>query len=141
MSIRLTNVAQFEAELKEFQRRTKIAPKTIAGRLALSTFRGVVQRTPVDTGWARANWELRQGSALPTEPSVPKPSRDNKLAAPRAKLPPAPEFPVYWVLNNVPYIVPLENGHSQQMGKGYMVRRTLVAVREEIRTLLRELRG
>lgn len=138
MAVRFTNLAQFQRELEQFTKKVKIAPDTVARRLQFSVFRGVVQRTPVDTGWARANWQMAKG-ARPTDNPVPKPAKGNVISEPQPRAQPTAGSSVYWVVNNVPYIVPLENGHSKQMGKGYMVRRTLVAVQNEIRTLLREI--
>lgn len=138
MTVRFTNLKQFERDIKRFIKKTQIAPDTVARRLALSVFRGVVQRTPVDTGYARANWQMAKG-VQPTGNPVPKPASGNVLPPPTPDNLPSTGIPVYWVVNNVPYIIPLENGHSKQMGRGYMVRRTLVAVQNEIRTILKEL--
>lgn len=138
MSVRFTNLRAFERDLKRFSKATRIAPETVAKRLQFEVFDGVVKRTPVDTGWARSNWQMARG-ARPEDNPVPKPAADTVLAAPLAKNPVMGPRPVYWVVNNVPYIVPLENGHSKQMGKGYMVRRTLTAVQANVRRLLKEL--
>jgi hypothetical protein len=53
----------------------------------------VRSRTPIDTGTARSGWER-----FPPGTSIPGTTQ--------------------WVFNNVPYIVPLEYGHSQQAPAG-----------------------
>lgn len=138
MTVRFTNLKQFEKELQRFTRKTGIAPDVVARKLQFEVFKGVVQRTPVDTGWARANWQLAKGPR-PDGIVGSKPSAGTVLPEPAATNVSIGQAPVYWVVNNLPYIVPLENGHSKQMGKGYMVQRTLVAVQAEIRALLKEL--
>ena len=137
MGIRFTNVRQFEKELNQFVNKTGIAPGQVAQKLTFDVFSGVVKKTPVDTGWARANWIFTEDQ--PSTQLKPKPSENNVLPEPQTPNIQSRKFPIYWIANNVPYIIHLENGHSKQMGKGYMVRRTIAAIRSNIKALLRDL--
>lgn len=85
--------------------------------LALVLHGKITQRTPVDTGRARANWFLAEG-----EPRI------------ETKQSTAPETPpklsgntVIYLTNSLPYIVPLEYGHSKQAPFG-MVRVSIAEV-------------
>jgi len=151
LTIEFTNVKSFERSLNDFVEKTKAAPGEVATRIAfqafgakiagpfgLTTFAGVVDRTPVDTGWARGSWNIAEGA--PDLSIPPKPEKGTILAAPRASPPlNPPEFPVWWVTNNLKYIGELEAGRSKQMDKGFMVQRTLVALEAEINQTLRNL--
>lgn len=138
MTIRFTGTKEFERDLKKFARTTRIAADQVARNLTFDIFDGVVERNPVDTGWSRANW-LVGTNVRPEGVPVPKPAENNVLPPP--KFPgvlPNPNSAVYWVVNNIPYIIPLEEGRSKQIGKGFMVRRTLVATQARLRKILRD---
>lgn len=96
-------------------------------KIAERMFENIVRRTPVDTGWARANW-------IPSinEPDVRSPGSSPKDGE---SFPDASEAiaavvqtgrvgDVFWLTNSVPYIRALEYGHSQQ-APGGMVRLTI----------------
>lgn len=117
--------------------------KEVVQKTGFDVFRGVVTRTPVDTGWARSSWNI---AFTTMDTSVP-PKTEGGLGTAKAvnskqekKLELYPDdFPVIWITNGLPYIVPLENGHSKQMDKGYMVQRTMAQVIANINASLREL--
>jgi hypothetical protein len=90
--------------------------------------------TPVDTGWARANWIPNIGSPLET----PAGSRE---AAEQGQLPGASAAGVarvaatytraqgaVHITNNVPYILPLNEGSSKQAPRGFVQRSIVKAV-------------
>lgn len=75
----------------------------------------LMTRTPVDTGRARAGWQVtvdgESDYAPPPGQHLADPSRF-------ASLPTA--VAVYNIENNVEYIIPLEAGHSQQAPSGFL---------------------
>lgn len=108
----------------------------------LQLLRGVVLKTPVDTGRARANWmasvdapavgtkdfegDAGSGIQAPSESagsvaSIGLGQQAVKLATGR----------VFWLSNNLPYIERLEYGHSKQSPQG-MVRLTINEVRASL---------
>lgn len=148
MSIVLTNTIAFERDLKKFAEKAKILPGLVAKRLAFEVFAGVTSKTPVDTGYARANWKFREGnidkSVLDKTQfgagggaSAAKGYNDAETGKIRSTK--AGKTPVYYITNGLPYIHALENGHSKQSGKGYMVARTVNDVKQNISRLLKEL--
>ena len=85
---------------------------------------GVDGGTPVDTGWARANWIPSHGGDSPTTPAGSKLSVGVAEAALQAGIGSLLSYkllsgPVY-VTNNVPYILRLNDGSSTQAAKGFV---------------------
>ena len=82
-----------------------------------------MEKHPVDTGWARANWAVFIGSEPPSQPIGTRPpegTRINVIQDPTAVLAATPQYPMIWVYNNVPYIEVLEDGHSKQAPSGML---------------------
>jgi hypothetical protein len=140
------DLAGFQLDLRNFA--TKIPSEEInklARAIAMDALKGVVLKTPVDTGRARGNWEVTTG----------KPSVNVDIASYEGKHIPEklaetvvasraiengagviataePEKQVIWVSNNVPYIEELENGSSKQArNPDGMVMRTLLEIKEK----------
>jgi len=129
--LRITNLGEFDTALKEFAKLTELSVAKVAKKTAFLVFKGVIQRTPVDTGWARASWNFTEGTA--DDSVAAKPTKGAVAPAPAPPHLIDNPFPIYYITNNLKYIIPLENGHSKQMEKGYMVQRTMVAVHAELR--------
>lgn len=96
--------------------------------------------TPVDTGWARANWIPTIGDA-PSTAAAPKPEGDN-ISVSVASLGQQQAVGVATVAatyklsrgavhisNNVPYIVRLDGGSSQQAPRGFVLQGIIKALR------------
>ncbi|MCY4318366.1 MAG: hypothetical protein OXE76_04080 [Alphaproteobacteria bacterium] len=100
-------------------------------RLTLDVHAGLVRRTPVDTGWARANWIPRVGRPQAAPVGTPQDigpatqatsaGRSGVLAY---RLPRGSVF----VSNAVDYIQALNDGHSQQESPGFVQRAIQSAV-------------
>jgi hypothetical protein len=90
--------------------------------LSKAIFDGIVSRTPVLTGSARANWHARLGgpdvSVVKNEPGAPP------LPAPSFPFSSLPAYAKVYISNATPYIMELEYGWSRQAPYG-MVRVTL----------------
>lgn len=96
----------------------------IVRQIALAIDRTLVLATPVDTGRARANWQASLG--VPASGTVPAGSRRGSEAVQQAEAVIAtyqggPGTAIF-LTNNLPYIVPLNNGHSQQAPAGFVER-------------------
>lgn len=107
----------FNADLTKFGKLTEQQALSIFRKIALDLDASVVLDTPVDEGRARGNWypsinipsnEVDEESLGPSK-SLSRISR----TAPLAKL-----GDIIWLTNNLPYILPLENGHSSQAPEG-----------------------
>ena len=94
--------------------------------------------TPVDTGWARANWVPHIGSSLDTTAGTRVEAEAGQLsgasAAGVAQV--ATEYklargPVH-ISNNVPYILKLDAGSSKQAPAGFVRRGIIKAIRVDL---------
>ena len=79
--------------------------------------------TPVDTGWARANWIAQIGSPVTEAAGSPENVGEASSAQSAGlgsvlayKLARGPVF----ISNNVPYIIRLNEGHSKQAASGFV---------------------
>ena len=92
----------------------------------------LVTHTPVDTGWARANWVPSVGAPVPAAAGSP----GNAGAGQAATATGLAQVHAYrlnqgivYTTNNVPYIIPLNDGHSAQEPAGFVQRAVAEAVR------------
>lgn len=113
-----TNIIQFQADLDGFAKKLDIKKSTVVKKVVLDLWTGITRRTPVDTGRARANWFVTQGA--PTDRvDLHEGAKTGGVAAPDQ--PDVGEItgdePVF-IINNLPYIEALENGHSKQAPAG-----------------------
>lgn len=126
--------------LKQFAVRMKGQGAAIPNRadqvvrqIALAADRALVMGTPVDTGRARANWQATLGEPATgtIDGGFTGSRRAGTVRDPTARN--AAVIAAYrggtsiFLTNNLPYIVPLNNGHSKQQPAGF-VERALNAV-------------
>lgn len=132
--------------------------------LTLELYRRIVFRTPVDTGRARANWQLSQGAPAQGAASLPgwlggeakrdaqgrfvgaKRSRARANAIAAGQLAEARSFvrglsaqEKVFIVNNLVYIRALEHGHSKQAPQG-MVAVAVAEVKQMFPGLVRQVR-
>ena len=96
-------------------------------KITLDVHANLVEHTPVDTGWARANWVPRTG--VPLQAPVGQPGSGGVAAAAAASSTGIAKVLSYaltqgkvFVTNNVPYIERLNNGYSRQEPAGFVQR-------------------
>lgn len=88
---------------------------------AIAMFRDVIIESPVDSGRFRANWYTTVGQAsIKTTTSI---KRDAMMPMIK-RVESAKNGAVFFLTNNLPYSVALENGHSGQAPRG-MARRAV----------------
>lgn len=119
---------EFAIDLKRFGKVTRNQAELIFRKIAIDLDSRVVLSTPVDTGRARGNWfpSINTPSNRVDE-SASDQSGSSAISAITATALGAPLGSVIWLTNNLPYILPLENGHSKQAPQG-MVDMNLQAV-------------
>ena len=150
MASNASNVIAFKADLKKFAEKTEMSMNKLIRYVVLSLWTKITERTPVDTGRARASWNLGVGaidSKVPSEStkksegknktkSSPPKSPENKFPA-LSKSQDLGEKPIY-ITSNLDYIQYLESGHSQQ-AVGGMVRISIAEIEVEISNALSQL--
>lgn len=115
----------FTVDLTKFANATVGQMRVVPRKIALDILRRLVMRTPVDTGRARGNWQVSVGS--PAQTAVDATDKGGgatiEAAVPTVEGWDASKVAIF-LMNNVPYISALEDGHSDQAPSG-MVKITL----------------
>ena len=139
-------VIQFTVDLKQFSEQVVIEFATVVWRVLLDLLRRLSFRTPKDTGRAAGSWMI--SADTPTTEMLPEGDygqyQSNESAAAAAEAVAqrllssvrSDPYHVWWVVNNVPYIEPLNNGHSQQAPAGF-VELIVAEVEAEMLALMR----
>lgn len=94
--------------------------------LTLDVTARLIETTPIDLGWARANWVPAIGNPFRVEPGarpteaggVSRAAQDSGIASVIASYM-LRSGPIY-ISNNVPYIQALNAGHSKQAPAGFV---------------------
>jgi len=120
-----TNFPEFERALQQFSKKVELSAATLTKRVATDLFRRIIEKTPVDTGRARASWNISIGA--PNADVQPEGQHQSNADALAAKANEALAGygvdgqkhlqPIY-ITNNLPYIGELEHGSSQQAPQG-----------------------
>lgn len=119
------DLIEFEGDLDAFAKQVGIDYTKVVKRVALDLFTRIVMKTPVDTGRARASWNITIGEVDTTvapegqQPEMNTWAAEAKAATALATLTERAVFtaPIF-ITNNLPYIGELENGHSKQAPHG-----------------------
>lgn len=131
-------VGNFSIDISRFVERSHQRADRIARRVVLDIFSNIVQTTPVDTGFARSNWQVTTEGVSETllenpVQHLPYPrgrfmrysSREGEGRGIVGNLLFQDGF-ICNIYNNTRYIIPLEYGHSNQAPRG-MVRVTIIS--------------
>ena len=126
-----SNAWEFAGQIEKFAKGVDIEAVKVMKRVTFQVFRGVVEKTPVDTGVARASWVVGVGKKHPyyiaaLGSTAQMPNFNWKFYAGRALK--------VVISNYVPYIHELEHGSSQQAPHG-MAQITVNEVMAELRSL------
>lgn len=124
------NLSEFKSKLDKFGSQTVPNKRAeLARRMAVDLVIRIIDKTPVKTGFAKANWQVTSG--LPAESLIIglDPSGTATKASCMASIQSADMRRILWITNNAPYIHLLEKGSSVQAPFG-MVRVSLAEIRE-----------
>ncbi len=116
-----SNFDDFRKKLRDFS--VSIVPKRLASvqrSLALIGLRKLVEVTPVDTGRARANWQVGNDNVPAGEVGGEIDKRTAVITRERPTIQAIQPFSKTAIVNNVPYIERLENGSSKQAPYGML---------------------
>lgn len=110
---------EFAIDLNKFGKVTREQATMIFRKIALDLDTRVVLGTPVDTGRARGNWYPSINSpSSAVDMNASDKSGSAAIGALTATTLGAKLGDTIWLTNNLPYILPLENGHSKQAPQG-----------------------
>ena len=109
----------FEKAVKNFEKQTLAQLQRVRRAVVLEILSGVVIRTPVDTGRARANWLVTVGK--PANYSSLDTDKGGFATIHKAEAVRLGQMgDVVFITNNLPYIEALNDGHSGQAERGYI---------------------
>lgn len=109
---------QFALDLRKFGEVTREQATLIFRKITLELDSRVVLGTPVDIGRARGNWFPSLNTPATGTTDKTDPGGSAALAAINSVVGSARLGDTVWLTNNLPYILPLENGHSKQAPDG-----------------------
>lgn len=140
MSASEVNIFKFRGSIQKMIDIVGIRKRAVMQKVALDLHTKITLGTPVDTGRARANWDITEGApsdkieryegAKTGEVPLPEPPDVKGLSG---------DAPIY-IINNLPYIIRLENGHSSQAPDG-MVRLAIQAETAELDKVIASVKG
>lgn len=150
MASNASNVIAFKADLEEFAEKAEMSMNKLIRYIVLNLWTKITERTPVDTGRARASWNLGVGAINQKVPSKTSKKSEGKNKT-KGSPPKSPENkfpsiskstdlgskPIY-ITSNLDYIQYLETGHSKQ-AVGGMVRISIAEIEVEISNALSQL--
>lgn len=114
-----SNVDEFNASLDEF---VATLPAEVAGRakqrVGLAALNLLVKGTPVDTGFARAGWQVTLEQPSDAQPSSPDAGGFRAINEGSAVIAASEPFVDVLITNNVPYIEVLEAGRLEGEAAG-----------------------
>ena len=108
----------FELQLAKFAEKAGARADEAVGGVVVALHGKVDERSPVDTGRFRGNWQLGIGSLPGGVLERLDPDGGTVRAEVRAAVPEQASGLVYYIANNLPYTQMLENGWSKQAPSG-----------------------
>lgn len=124
------------SKIADWGKKLGIKAGKLQKKITFDMHRDIMERTPVDTGRARAGWFASVG-----EPSkeIPKEGTKGSVIA----QPATPNLEIdgkkdTFIINNLVYIKPLDEGHSQQAPNG-MVKLAMAAQDQRLEDAVRNL--
>jgi hypothetical protein len=120
---------KFSLDLSRLVAKANGQADTVVRKIMLETFRGVVMKTPVDLGTARANWVVGHGALNFTTSDATDKGGGATVARIASDVATArlTDGSSVFCTNSLPYALKLENGHSKQTPAG-MVKLTLTEI-------------
>lgn len=124
----------FASDLAKFADKTRIRADQVVRKITIDITRDIVRATPVDTGLARSSYFFGPVRVSTVGKDMSKNgSPSNQRAQEFASTLKAGG--VFYITNNLPYIMKLEFGHSKQAPAG-MARRTVDRWQERVNRIV-----
>jgi len=124
------NLQEFNNEIQAFAETIPGKVSLLQKKIVLEALKRLVEKTPVDTGRARGNWQTTIDLAASGQLETLDKDGMATVAKGIAAITGLPDYSIVWISNNVDYIEFLEDGSSQQAPTGM-----LALTVEELRTM------
>tara|TARA_R110002153_G_scaffold112409_3_gene254463 strand:- start:566 stop:1003 length:438 start_codon:yes stop_codon:yes gene_type:complete len=103
-------VGSFEDDLRKFEAKTNRKLTQLGRKVALELFKRVIYKTPVDTGRARANWQVTIGAQASGTIAIDDTNGGATMSKATAASAGFKAGDTIYLTNNLPYIRKLEEG-------------------------------
>ena len=127
----MANLRQFAAQMTQLSRTVEENIDKTVRKCALAVDSTVVLATPVDTGRARANWQVELNKPKTGTTTAVSPSGRESIDAAKVRIAQykgnVPNASIH-ITNNLPYIERLNNGWSKQAPAGYVEKAVMVGI-------------
>lgn len=110
----MATLKQFAKRIRRRGRQVETGVNTAVIQMAQVINQSVVMATPVDTGHARHNWQAEVGTSPTSELDGVDQAGSSTIARNNGKIGARQSGQTVFLSNNVPYIGPLNEGHSAQ---------------------------
>lgn len=116
----MPSLSQFARRIRGLGARVERNSGVIVREIAGTINQTIVFATPVDTGRARANWQVGVGSSPQAELQEDDPGGGSTVARNQGAIASAREGDIIYISNNVRYITRLNQGSSAQAPAGFV---------------------
>lgn len=107
-------MAKWSLDLTKYAEKQKLKIKDVRKSFVFNLYAAIVERTPVDTGRARGNWQVTTGKASDKVTE----DKEQKVRS-KSDVPNANNDESYFIANNLPYIETIEyGGYPNPVKKG-----------------------
>jgi Bacteriophage HK97-gp10, putative tail-component len=127
----------FSLNLKKLADKAGNNADAVVKKIALDVLSTIVNKSPVDTGRFRGNWQLGVGSVDSTITSAESKDGAESKARAASELNGFKSGKTIFISNSLPYAQRLENGYSDQSPPNAMVKLTLIEFRRKLRKAAR----
>lgn len=128
----------FADEIGQWSDRTRAKVELAVRKIALDVFTNVILMSPVDTGRFRGNWQVAIGTMPSGTVEINDKDGTATIGKVQAETLGLEAGQTIFLINNLPYALPLEYGSSQQ-APGGMVRLTAQRFQPIVDAVSREL--
>ena len=131
-------MAGFGRQVGGWTHKTETKIETAVRKIALSVFTEVILMSPVDTGRFRGNWQVAIGSMPTGTLEIDDKVGTATISKVQAEVLGLKAGQSIFLMNNLPYALPLEYGSSKQAPSG-MVRLTVQRFQPIVEAVAKEL--
>jgi hypothetical protein len=112
----------FALELAEFAKKAGTRADACVGEIVANIASRLDERSPVDTGRFRANWNYGLGAPDLSTTTATAPASGGASGRIIAQIPEQASGKVHFISNSLPYAQSLEDGSSRQAPHGFLSR-------------------
>jgi hypothetical protein len=128
----------FALDISRFVNRSHSNVDTVTRKIVFDIMRSVVRKSPVDTGRFKGNWQYGNGEMPTRVTAIHDVDGRGTEVHMMGQVPQEASGKLHYIVNNLPYSIALENGHSPQCPPNGMVGLTISEYQGIVRRAARE---